>query len=226
MTRPFQKRFVALAAERSPLCVGIDPSAESLNGWGLADDLEGLRAFCERMVEACAPLTAIVKPQAAFFERHGPAGMEVLRQTVEGAKSHGSLAIVDAKRDDIGSKAVAYGDAFLGPRSPFGGDAMTLSAYLGLGSLAPIFDIARREGAGVFVVVRSSNPEGSALQQARLPDGRSVAEHLADDITARNMAEEPSGLGLIGAVVGGTQGRGGAGRGDPFLEGLLLLPGI
>jgi len=82
MTQPFQKRFVVLAAERSPLCVGIDPSAESLDGWGLADDLEGLRTFCERMVEACAPLTAIVKPQAAFFERHGPAGMEVLRQTV------------------------------------------------------------------------------------------------------------------------------------------------
>src|ERR1700676_4737131 len=129
MTQPFQKRFLALAAERSPLCVGIDPSAESLHGWGLADDLEGLRAFCERMVEACAPLTAIIKPQAAFFERPGPAGMGGL-----------PLAVIDAKRYDSGSTAVAYGDAFLGPRSPFGGDAMTLSAYLGLGSLAPIFD--------------------------------------------------------------------------------------
>jgi orotidine-5'-phosphate decarboxylase len=148
MTLPFQKRFAALAAERSALCVGIDPSSESLNGWGLADDLPGLRGFCERMVEACAPLTAIVKPQAAFFERHGPAGMEVLRQTVEGIKSHGALVIIDGKRGDIGSTAVAYGDAFLGPRSPFGGDALTLSAYLGLGSLAPIFDIARREGPG------------------------------------------------------------------------------
>ena len=226
MTLPFQKRFAALAAERSALCVGIDPSAESLNGWGLADDLPGLRGFCERMVEACAPLTAIVKPQAAFFERHGPAGMEVLRQTVEGIKSHGALVIIDGKRGDIGSTAVAYGDAFLGPRSPFGGDALTLSAYLGLGSLAPIFDIARREGAGVFVVVRSSNPEGSALQQARLPDGRSVAEHLADDITARNMAEEPSGLGLIGAVVGATQGREVAVLADRLPNALLLVPGI
>jgi orotidine-5'-phosphate decarboxylase len=226
MTQPFQKRFLALAAERSPLCVGIDPSAESLNGWGLADDLEGLRAFCERMVEACAPLTAIVKPQAAFFERHGPAGMEVLRQTVEGAKSHGSLAIVDAKRDDIGSTAVAYGDAFLGPRSPFGGDAMTLSAYLGLGSLAPIFDIAKREAAGVFVLVRSSNPEGSELQQARLPDGRSVAEHVADQITARNRADEPDGLGFIGAVLGATQGREAADLADRLPNSLLLVPGI
>jgi orotidine-5'-phosphate decarboxylase len=226
MTQPFQKRFVVLAAERSPLCVGIDPSAESFDGWGLADDLEGLRTFCERMVEACAPLTAIVKPQAAFFERHGPAGMEVLRQTVEGIKSHGALAIIDAKRDDIGSTAVAYGDAFLGPRSPFGGDAMTLSAYLGLGSLAPIFDIAKREAAGVFVLVRSSNPEGSELQQARLPDGRSVAEHVADQITARNRADEPNGLGFIGAVLGATQGREAADLADRLPNSLLLVPGI
>jgi orotidine-5'-phosphate decarboxylase len=226
MTQPFQKRFLALAAERSALCVGIDPSAESLDGWGLADDLEGLRAFCERMVEACAPLTAVIKPQAAFFERHGPAGMEVLRQTVEGIKSHGALAIIDAKRDDIGSTAVAYGDAFLGPRSPFGGDAMTLSAYLGLGSLAPIFDIAKREEAGVFVLVRSSNPEGSELQQARLPDGRSVAEHVADQITARNRADEPNGLGFIGAVLGATQGREAADLADRLPNSLLLVPGI
>jgi orotidine-5'-phosphate decarboxylase len=226
MTQPFQKRFVALAAERSALCVGIDPSAESLDGWGLADDLHGLRTFCERMVEACAPLTAIVKPQAAFFERHGPAGMEVLRQTVEGAKSHGALALIDAKRDDIASTAAAYGDAFLGPRSPFGGDAMTLSAYLGLGSLAPIFDIAKREEAGVFVLVRSSNPEGSELQQARLPDGRSVAEHVADQITARNRADEPNGLGFIGAVLGATQGREAADLADRLPNSLLLVPGI
>ena len=150
----------------------------------------------------------------------------MLRQTVEGAKSHGALAIVDAKRDDIGSTAVAYGDAFLGTRSPFGGDAMTLSAYLGLGSLAPIFDIAKREEAGVFVLVRSSNPEGSELQQARLPDGRSVAEHVADQITARNRADEPDGLGFIGAVLGATQGREAADLADRLPNSLLLVPGI
>src|SRR5437763_11264718 len=226
MTPPFQQRFVARAAERSPLCVGIDPAAESLTGWGLADDIPGLRAFCERMVEACAPLVAVVKPQAAFFERHGPAGMEVLRQTVEIAQSRGALVIIDAKRGDISTTAAAYADAFLGPRSPFGGDAMTLSAYLGLGSLAPFFEVAQRDGAGVFVVVRSSNPEGSVLQQARLPDGSSVAEHLADQISARNAAEEPSGLGLIGAVLGATQGSEAAALADRLPNSLLLVPGI
>lgn len=226
MTAPFEQRFLALAKQRSPLCVGIDPSAEALKGWGLPDDAAGLRSFCERLVEACAPLVAAVKPQVAFFERRGPAGMEVLRRTVEAAKSHGALVIIDAKSGDIGSTATAYGEAYLGRNSPYGGDALTLSAYLGLGSLSPIFDIARREGAGVFVVVRSSNPEGSELQQARLRDGRSVAEHLADGITARNAAEAPDGLGLVGAVLGATQGAEAGALADRLARSLLLVPGI
>ncbi len=226
MMVPFQTRFVELAAERSPLCVGIDPSAESLQGWGLPDDLPGLSAFCERMVEACAPLVATIKPQAAFFERHGPPGMEVLRRTVEQAKSHGALVIIDVKRGDISSTAAAYGEAFLGPDSPYGADAITASAYLGFGSLAPVLEIARREAAGVFVVVRSSNPEGSELQQAKIPDGRSVAEHIADQIAARNAADEPSGLGFIGAVVGATKGQEVARLADRLPNALLLVPGI
>ena len=115
MTLPFSQRFLALAKERSPLCVGVDPSAEALKEWGVPDDAAGLRDFCQRLVETCAPLVASVKPQSAFFERHGPAGLEVLRQTVEAATAHGALVIVDAKRGDIGSTAVAYGETFLGP---------------------------------------------------------------------------------------------------------------
>jgi len=226
MTLPFQQRFLALARDRSPLCVGIDPSAEALKDWGLRDDVAGLRSFCERLAETCAPLVASVKPQSAFFERHGPPGMEVLRRTVEAAKSHGALVIIDAKRGDMGSTAVGYGEAFLGPVSPFGGDAVTLSPYLGLGALTPILEIARREGAGVFVVVRSSNPEGSELQQARLRDGRSVAEHLADGITARNAADAPDGLGLVGAVLGATQGAEAGALADRLPHSLLLVPGI
>jgi orotidine-5'-phosphate decarboxylase len=226
MTLPFQKRFVALAAERSQLCVGIDPSADLLKGWGLADDAPGLRSFCERMVEVCAPLVAWIKPQAAFFERHGAAGMAVLRQTVEAAQSRGALVIIDVKRGDIESTAAAYGEAFLGRDSPFGGDAITLSAYLGFGSLDPIVERARREAAGVFIVVRSSNPEGTELQRARLPDGRSIAEHLADQIAARNAADGPDELGFIGAVVGATLGREAADLADRLPNALLLVPGI
>ena len=226
MSVPFQTRFMRLAAERSPLCVGIDPSADALKAWGLADDAAGLRSFCERMVEVCAPLVASVKPQAAFFERHGPEGMAVLRDTVAQARSHGTLAIIDAKRGDISSTAAAYGEAFLGPKSPFGGDALTVSAYLGFAALAPIFDIARRESAGIFVVVRSSNPEGTGLQHAVMADGRTVADSLADDIIADNRHGLADGLGPIGAVVGGTLGAEVARLAARMPSALLLVPGI
>lgn len=226
MSVPFQTRFMRLAAERSPLCVGIDPSADAVQGWGLADDAAGLRVFCERLVEACAPLVASIKPQVAFFERHGPEGMAVLRDTVAQAHGHGTLAIIDAKCGDISSTAAAYGEAFLGPRSPFGGDALTLSAYLGFAALAPIFDIARRAAAGLFVVVRSSNPEGADLQHAAMPDGRSVAERLADDIAADNARGLEGGLGPIGAVVGGTLGVEVAALAARMPSALLLVPGI
>jgi orotidine-5'-phosphate decarboxylase len=138
----------------------------------------------------------------------------------------GALVIIDVKRGDISSTAAAYGEAFLGPRSPFGGDAITTSAYLGFGSLDPIFEIAKREDAGVFVVVRSSNPEGIKQQQARLPDGRTVAEYLAGQIAARNAAEEPNGLGRIGAVLGATMGEEAGRLADCLRNSLLLLPGI
>ena len=226
MTLPFQKRFLELAAERSSLCVGIDPAAETLKGWGLPDDLAGLRAFCERMVEACSPLIAAIKPQSAFFERHGPEGMMVLRDTVGAAQSRGALVIIDVKRGDIDSTAVAYGEAFLGSNSGFGGDAMTVHAYLGLGSLTPIIERAERTGTGVFVVVRSSNPEGTELQHAKVPDGRTVAEHLADEIAARNAAEAPNGLGPVGAVLGATMGEEARRLADRLRNALLLLPGI
>jgi orotidine-5'-phosphate decarboxylase len=226
MTPPFAQRFVALAAQRSPLCVGIDPSPESLADWGLSDDAAGLRVFCERLADVCGPLVAAMKPQAAFFERHGPTGMEVLRDTVARVKRHGALVIIDAKRGDIASTVVAYGEAFLGPGSPYGGDAITVNPYLGFASLAPIYAIARRESAGVFVVVRSSNVGENGLQQAIMPNGLSVAEHLAWDIAAYNVDAGEGTLGPIGAVLGATLGDEAARLGALLPNGLLLVPGI
>lgn len=222
MTVPFQTRFVALAAERSPLCVGVDPAPESLRQWGLGDDIAGLRAFCETTVDACAPSVASVKPQVAFFERHGPAGLEVLARTVERIHAHGALAILDAKRGDISTTAEAYGEAFLGRGSAFGGDALTVNAYLGFAALAPILAIARREAAGVFVLVRSSNPEGGEFQQAIMADGRSVADRLADDIAAEN----GTALGPVGAVVGATLGGEAGMLAARMPNALMLVPGI
>jgi orotidine-5'-phosphate decarboxylase len=221
----FAERFLDLAQKRSPLCVGIDPSVELLSHWGLPRNASGVGTFCDIMVEAMGERVAVVKPQAAFFEQFGPAGMGELVRLVKNVKARGTLALIDVKRGDIGHTLDAYADAMIGPDSPFAGDAMTVSAYLGFGALKPLLDKAVARNAGVFVVVRSSNPEGRALQDAKLADGRSVATSLADDITAYNLSIAP-GVGPVGAVMGATLEGAATETLAHLPNALLLAPGI
>jgi orotidine-5'-phosphate decarboxylase len=221
----FAERFHLLAEKRSPLCLGVDPSTQLLDQWGLTRDARGLARFCDALLEAMGERVAVVKPQSAFFEQFGPAGMAEMARVVRGAQERGALALIDVKRGDVGHTLDAYADAMIGPDSAFGGDAMTVSAYLGFGALKPLLDKAAARDAGVFVVVRSSNPEGAALQDARLADGRSVATALADDITAYNR-ECGGAIGPVAAVMGATLN-------GPAMEtlahlpnALLLAPGI
>jgi orotidine-5'-phosphate decarboxylase len=221
----FAERFLDLAQTRSPLCIGIDPSLELLGQWGLPKNAAGVGTFCDIMVEAMGERVAVVKPQAAFFEQFGPAGMTELVRVVKNVQARGTLALIDVKRGDIGHTLDAYADAMIGPGSPFGGDAMTVSAYLGFGALKPLLDKAVARNAGVFVVVRSSNPEGRALQNATLVDGRSVATSLADDITAYNQSVGP-GVGAVGAVMGATLEGAATETLAHLPNALLLAPGI
>jgi orotidine-5'-phosphate decarboxylase len=221
----FAERFLKLAETRSPLCLGVDPSVELLRQWGLSLDATGLRGFCDRLMEAMGDRVAIVKPQSAFFEQFGPDGMAELVRLVGMIRERGALALLDVKRGDIGHTLEAYADAMLGHGSPFGGDAMTVSAYLGFGALKPLLQKAVDRGCGVFVVVRSSNPEGRALQDARLADGRTVATALADDITAYNNALS-TGVGPVGAVMGATLEGAATETLAHLPNALLLAPGI
>lgn len=225
MSQDFVTRFRDLARRRSPLCLGLDPSAELLAAWGLPLGADGVRRFCERVLEAAGERVAVMKPQSAFFERWGPEGMAALREVVAAIRGRGSLALIDGKRNDIGHTLAAYGEAMLGADSGFGGDAMTVSAYFGFGSLKPVLDRAVATGCAVFVMVRSSNPEGQALQDARLADGRSVADAIADDITAFNAALGAP-VGPIGAVTGATLDATAAGTLARLPSSLLLAPGI
>jgi orotidine-5'-phosphate decarboxylase len=221
----FAQRFLDLADKRSPLCLGVDPAAELLTQWGLTHDAKGLRSFCDIMMEAMGDRVAVVKPQSAFFEQFGPDGMAELKRLVGMIQERGALALIDVKRGDIGHTLDAYADAMIGPESPFGGDAMTAVAYMGFGSLKPLLDKAARRGAGVFIVVRSSNPDGRALQDARLTDGRTVATALADDITAFN-ATVTEGVGPVGAVMGATIEGTATETLASLPKSLLLAPGI
>lgn len=218
----FANRFIALASERSPLCLGLDPSAETLARWGLADDAEGLRRFCGTVLEAAGDQVAVLKPQAGFFERFGPAGAAELAATTRQARAQGVLTLIDAKRGDVPGTMEGYAAAMLGPDSGFGGDAMTANAYLGFEALEPAFARAAITDSCVFVVVHSSNPEGAAMRDARLADGRTVAESLADLAAARN-ARSP---GVAGVVVGATITEAALGLLDRLGDTLVLAPGV
>jgi len=219
----FGARLAAATAVRGPLCVGIDPHPGLLQAWGLADDVAGLERFALTVVEALADRVAVLKPQAAFFERHGSRGVAVLERVLAEASSAGALTIADAKRGDIGSTMAAYAEAFVGEGSPLAADAVTASPYLGFGSLRPLLDLARDTGRGVFVLALTSNPEGPQVQHARSADGRTVAQTVLDAVAAENAGASP--LGSVGAVVGATVGSAGVAH-ALAVNGPLLAPGI
>jgi orotidine-5'-phosphate decarboxylase len=217
----------AATRARGPLCVGIDPHPGLLAAYGLDDDVRGLERFSLTVVEALADRVAVLKPQAAFFERFGSAGVAVLERVIADCRSAGALTIVDAKRGDIGSTMAAYAQAFAGAGSPLAGDAVTASPYLGFESLRPLLALAAETGRGVFVLALTSNPEGAAVQHARAPDGRTVAQTIIDAAALENAAAGTRlMLGPVGVVVGATVR--GVGREHEFgqLNGPLLAPGI
>ncbi|WP_181446738.1 orotidine-5'-phosphate decarboxylase [Streptomyces sp. NTH33] len=219
---PFGARLRRAMDERGPLCVGIDPHASLLAEWGLTDDVAGLERFSRTVVEAVADRVAALKPQSAFFERFGSRGVAVLERTVEEARAAGALVVMDAKRGDIGSTMAAYAESFLRKDAPLFSDALTVSPYLGYGSLRPAVDLARESGAGLFVLALTSNPEGAEVQHAVRPDGRTVGATVLAHLAEENAGQTP--LGSFGAVVGATLGD--LSSYDLQVGGPLLAPGI
>jgi orotidine-5'-phosphate decarboxylase len=227
-TGGFVGRVSEAVGATGPLCVGIDPSPELLERWGLPDSSAGLESFGLVCVKALSGVVPVVKPQVAFFERHGSAGVAALESVIGAAGEAGLLVIADAKRGDIGSTMEAYASAWLDPASPLCADAVTVHPYLGVGALRPAFDVAADGGRGVLVVARSSNPEGRPLQEARLvrggrpDDGSSVEDWLLSAIADLNGDERMAGT--VGAVVGATL--------EPSafdlarLGGVILAPGL
>ncbi|MEV4869122.1 orotidine-5'-phosphate decarboxylase [Streptomyces syringium] len=222
---PFGARLRRAMDERGPLCVGIDPHAALLADWGLSDDIAGLERFTRTVVEALADRVAVLKPQSAFFERFGSRGIAVLEQAVADSRAAGALVLMDAKRGDIGSTMAAYAATYLDAASPLFSDAVTVSPYLGYGSLRPALDLARESGTGVFVLALTSNPEGAEVQHAVRADGASVAATMLEHVKAENADAAP--MGSYGAVVGATLGNTlGAAGVDLAINGPLLAPGI
>ncbi|HEY1133100.1 MAG TPA: orotidine-5'-phosphate decarboxylase [Nocardioides sp.] len=224
MTTPFGTRLAAAVADRGPLCAGIDPHPGLLASWGLDVTPAGLERFARTAAEALGGTCAVVKPQSAFFERFGSAGVATLERTMADLRAGGALVLLDVKRGDIGSTSQAYADAYLDPSSPLAADAITASPYLGFGSLRPMVETAERWGAGLFVLALTSNPEAATVQSAQRR-GRSVAAEVLDELRVLNAGAEP--LGSFGAVVGATIAGADAAAGESLaINGPLLAPGV
>ncbi len=219
----FGERLYQASLEHGRLCVGIDPHPQLLAQWGLKDTPTGLETFCTICCDAFGGHVALVKPQVAFFERHGSAGLRVLEKLLLTLRAQGTLSVADAKRGDIGSTMAGYAHAWLNPASPFYADAVTLSPYLGVGSLSPAFEEAREAGGGVFVLAATSNPEARELQDtvdSLDPSRGSITQRVIDEIAKLNSGET---FGSYGVVVGATL------KNPPRLEhlnGPVLLPGV
>ncbi|HWU21306.1 MAG TPA: orotidine-5'-phosphate decarboxylase [Nocardioides sp.] len=219
----FGERVAAAMTERGQLCVGIDPHSSLLHDWGYDDDLAGLERFALGATEAVAPYCSVIKPQSAFYERFGSGGVAVLEKVIATGREAGALVLLDVKRGDIGSTSQAYADAYLDPRSPLASDAITVSPYLGFGSLTPFVDTARRFDAGLFVLAATSNKEGPEVQEAVTGGeygGRTVAATMLDHLRELNATASP--LGSFGAVVGATIDGNGL---DLAINGPILAPG-
>jgi len=234
---PFADRLAdAVERKRTQVVVGLDPVLEMLPvelrgeaAAGRAVAASAVERFCVGIVDAVAPYVVAVKPQVAFFEALGSDGWRALEQVSAYAREAGLLVIGDAKRGDVGSTARAYATAFLerhDGRPPLT-DALTVSPFLGRDSLDPFFAACRREGAGVFLLVRTSNPGAAELQDATLSDGRPLWRQVAElvDQWGEDLVGA-CGLSSVGAVVGATVPRivGEARREMP--RAIILLPGV
>jgi orotidine-5'-phosphate decarboxylase len=215
----FSDRLAAAVEHKhSQLVVGLDPVVDLL-----PPEVDGdLFAFCSGIVDAVAPYAVAVKPQSAFFEAHGADGVRAFGQVCEYARASGLLVIADAKRGDIGSTARAYAQAFI----PLA-DAVTVNPYLGGDSVEPFLEACRREGAGIFCLVKTSNPGSADVQDVALADGGKLWQHVARLVRGwgENLIGE-RGLSAVGAVVGATFPREVAEARELLPHSVLLLPGI
>jgi orotidine-5'-phosphate decarboxylase len=219
----------------NPVVVGLDPRYEQLpaglqcgEGATWSQQADAYLAFCQGVIDVVAKLVGAVKPQAAFFEQLGPDGMAALGHVIHYASQQGLLVILDGKRNDIGSTATAYAEGFLGggSASAWGADALTVSPYLGDDSLSPFVETATQRGAGIFVLVKTSNAGGGTFQDL-VADGRPIYRHVADHV--QHLAAQTTGAcgyGLVGAVVGATYPRQSAELRAAMPNTWFLVPGF
>jgi len=243
------KLLRAVRAKKSVVCVGLDPRLEKIPQFicerareKFSSDVfaaagEAILRFNMGIIDAVSDLVPVVKPQIAFYEMFGAAGVQAFTDTLKYARSKGLLTIADAKRNDIGSTAEAYASAFLGASEVFGkrvhafdADSITVTPYLGWDGIKPFLEICRKEGKGMFVLVKTSNKSSGDLQDLKVSagmDGKSLAEtvgHFVESWGSDDIGEE--GYSCVGAVVGATYPQQAARLREIMPQTVFLVPGF
>ena len=223
LANSFGERLLGIFASKGLLCIGLDPSVDQLQKWGLPQNAAGAEKFCNLVLDACHDSVGIVKPQVSFFEQFGSDGFSSLERVLRRAADEGLLVIVDAKRGDIGSTMDGYARAWLTTDAPFYADALTVSPFLGPTALGETAAVALQNGKGLFVLAATSNPEARSLQLATDESGDTVTASIFKFASGLN--QEP--LGSIGVVVGAQASMstiGNAGHGLDYTP--ILAPGF
>ena len=199
--------YERIADTGNPTALGLDPRIEYVPDSirkNHGNDAGAILEFNRRMIDAVSDIVPVVKFQSAYYELLGPAGAFTLQQSISYAKSADMVVILDAKRNDIGSTAKAYAEAYL-TDNYFSADALTVNGYLGSDGIKPFTDICKAKGKGIFVLVKTSNPSSHELQDMKLDSGQMVYEKMAEmvndwgaDLVGKN------GYSSVGAVVGAT----------------------
>ena len=249
-TPHFADRLAALVEERrSRVVLGLDPDPSALwpeavervggdpGGAGGARHLarvrtaEAVTEHCRAAIVAAGPACVAVKPQLACFERLGAPGWEALEQVVAIAHDHGLLVLADGKRGDVPVTAYAYAQALVGETSgPFGpvpglgADAFTANPLLGRDALAPLIQAAALNGAGCFVLVRTSNPGAAEIQDEGDPPLFERLARLVDELGREQLGV--CGLSAVGAVTGATKPEHLARLRELMPHAVFLLPGV
>lgn len=211
------------------MCVGLDPVLDRLpDSIDRADPAQAIRSFSLGVIDAVAGVVPAVKPQSACFERYGAAGVAVYHEAVKHAKEAGLIVVGDAKRGDIGTSSAHYAAGLLADLAPGGGcDSLTVNGYLGGDGLEPFQAVAAEQGKGLFVLVRTSNPGGDAIQSLQLKDGRTVAEAVGDVVAELGSnCVGASGYSNVGMVVGATKPEDAAKLRERYPQQLFLVPGF
>lgn len=199
----FADRLIAAIKQKgASICVGLDPRLAQISGGDSGKLADAIVKFNKGIIDGVHDLVPAVKPQFAFYIQHGPDGVKAFEETCAYARAKGLIVIADAKCNDIGSTAEAYAEAFL---NNFDCDAVTVNPYLGYDGVKPFVEICKKRGKGIFVLVKTSNPSSSDLQDRMTEDKLRNYEIVAQLLESWGADEVgASGYTSIGAVVGAT----------------------